>query len=121
MNKSSLLNRDLNLFFSFGKLFFLLGLAGLSILNFFKGDFAMTRPPKTPETLLLLNPFLAYTCAAIILVCILLIVVRKSEIPAAITICTIIFTFVTSRHLFNLWKDPVNAFKSVWFISGTLL
>ena len=121
MNKLNLPLKYINSFFNFGKLLFTIGLAELTILIFFKGDFAMTRPPKTPEILLTLNPFLAYVCATILLVCISLIVARKLEVPAVVTICIIIFTCVTSRHLFNLWKDPVNAFKSVWFISGSFL
>lgn len=121
MNKSNLPLKAILSFFNFGKLLFMIGLSELTILIFFKGDFAMSRPPQTPEILLSLNPFLAYACAIIILLCISLIAFRKSEIRAVVTICIIIFNCVTSRHLFNLWKDPVNAFKSVWFISGSFL
>ena len=100
---------------------YLVGLAELAIYNFFKGDFAMTRPPQSPAFLVELNPGLAYVSGTVLLVCIFLIVFHKSRSAAVFGIVITILICATSRHVFELWKDSVNGFKTLWLIGGALL
>jgi uncharacterized membrane protein len=108
-------------YFNLGKVMYLVGLAELAIYNFFKGDFAMTRPPKSPSFLVELNPGLAYISGAFLLICIFLIVINKSRPAAIYSIVVTIFICATSRHVFELWKDPINGFKTLWLMGGALL
>jgi uncharacterized membrane protein len=108
-------------FFNLGKVMYLAGLAELAIYNFFKGDFAMTRPPQAPSFLVELNPGLAYISGAFLLVCIFLITIDKSRTAAVYSIVITILLCATSRHVFQLWKDSINGFKTLWLIGGALL
>jgi uncharacterized membrane protein len=100
---------------------YLVGLAELAIYNFYKGDFAMTRPPQSPSFLVELNPGLAYISGAFLLVCIFLIAINKSRAAAVYSIVITIFICATFRHVFDLWKDAINGFKTLWLIGGALL
>ena len=57
--------------FKTGRAMYLLGIAELAIYNFFKGDFAMTRPKAFPEALQFLNPALAYISGALFLLAVI--------------------------------------------------
>lgn len=100
---------------------YLIGLAELAIYGFFKGDFAMTRPPQALSFLVELNPGLAYISGAFLLICISLIVVNKERFAAVIGIAFTILLCATFRHVFALWKDSINGFKTLWLIGGALL
>lgn len=106
--------------FKYGKYFYLLGLAVLVCYQFLKGDIAMTRPPFSAE-LAALNPLMAYISGTLIFVSIILILLKKQEAKALITISLLIFCLVTLRHIANFWSDEINAFKSLWLIAGALL
>lgn len=112
---------SLGSFYKAGKVMYLVGLAELAIYGFFKGDFAMTRPPQSPSFLVQFNPSLAYVSGAFLLVCIFLIVINKERSAAVIAIVITIFLCATLRHVFVLWKDSINGFKSLWLIGGALL
>jgi len=100
---------------------YLVGLAELAIYGFFKGDFAMTRPPQSPAFLVGLNPSLAYVSGAFLLICIFLIVINRSKSAAVFSIVITILICATSRHISGLWKDPINGFKTLWLVGGALL
>src|SRR5579871_6023287 len=108
-------------FYKIGSLFYLLGLAELSTLNFFLGDFKMTRPPALPEYLQALTLPAAYVSGVIMLVCIVLIFLNKYKTEAIWCIALVILLCATSRHFFGLWKQSVNGFKSLWLIGGAFL
>jgi len=107
--------------YNVGRAMYLLGLAELAIYGFFKGDFAMTRPPQSPKFLVELNPNMAYISGAFLLVCIFLIVINKERFAAVIGIVFTILICATSRHVVELWKDSINGFKTLWLIGGALL
>jgi hypothetical protein len=107
--------------FTAGKYMYLIGLAELAIYNFFKGDFAMTRPPALPDGLKVINPMMAYGTGILLLICIGLVIWNKFTSQALITICAIIFLCATTRHIFAVWKDAINGFKTLWLIGGALL
>ncbi|OQP64176.1 hypothetical protein A3860_22485 [Niastella vici] len=104
-----------------GKYMYLAGLTELAIYNFFKGDFAMTRPPALPEWLKGINPVMAYVAGILLLLCIALVIWNKYTSQALITIAAIIFLCATTRHVFAVWKDPINGFKTLWLIGAALL
>jgi hypothetical protein len=110
-----------NNLFTAGKFMYLIGLAELAIYNFFKGDFAMTRPPALPGWLASINPAMAYATGILLLLCIILVVWNKYASQALITISVIVFLCATLRHISNAWKDAINGLKTVWLIGGALL
>ena len=110
-----------NKFLSLGKYMYLLGLAELAVYNFVKGDFAMTRPPALPGTLSGINPVMAYITGGLLLISIVAIVINKLEINGLFIIAALVFLCATSRHIFNVWRDPVNGCKTLWLIGGALL
>jgi uncharacterized membrane protein len=112
---------SLNTFYQAGRIMYLIGLAELTIYGFFKGDFAMTRPPQMPAFVVELNPGFAYISGTFLLICIILIVVNKERPAAVFAIVITILLCATSRHIVNLWKDPINGFKTLWLIGGALL
>jgi uncharacterized membrane protein len=100
---------------------YLLGIAELAIYNFFKGDFAMTRPRPLPEMLQGINPAMAYVSGALLLISVLAFYLNRYRAASLITIAHLIFWLATSRHILNLWRDHINAFKTLWLIGGALL
>lgn len=114
------MNKSRNIFQA-GKVFYLIGLTELAIYGFIKGDFAMTRPPQAPSFIVALNPGLAYVSGGLLLICILLIIVNRIKSAAVMGIVITILICATSRHIFNLWHDGINGFKTLWLIGGALL
>jgi hypothetical protein len=100
---------------------YLAGLAELAVYNFFKGDFAMTRPFALPAWLKEINPMMAYITGVLLLISILAVLSSKFSDKGLFTISAIVFLCATTRHLYNQWKDPVNGFKTLWLIGGALL
>jgi uncharacterized membrane protein len=103
-----------------GAAFYLIGIAELAIYNFFAGDFAMTRPPFK-ETFSGVNPMMAYVSGAILLASVAAILLNRFKKYGVMAIVLTVFLLATTRHLANLWKDPVNGFKTLWLIGGALL
>jgi len=99
---------------------FLLAITELAIYSFVKGDFAMTRPPL-PELVQGINPAMAYVSGALLLLSVLAFYLNRYRAAALLTIANLIFWLATSRHLFNLWRDHINGFKTLWLIGGALL
>ncbi|MES2796040.1 MAG: hypothetical protein V4683_08745 [Bacteroidota bacterium] len=107
--------------FKIGSTMYLLAIAELAIYNFFKGDFAMTRPRPLLESWAGVNPAMAYLSGTLLLIAVILCFSNRHKKLALFTIAGIIFCLATSRHIFNLWRDHINGFKSLWLISGALL
>src|SRR6478752_1443191 len=108
-----------------GKNMYLIGIAEMAIYSFFRGDIGMTRPPFREE-LESINPALAYILGAVLLICVVIIYLNKYRNVALLTIASIIFWFVATRHIYNtlllhLWPDAINVFKALWFTSGAFL
>ncbi len=103
-----------------GKIMYLLAMVELSVYDFFKGDFAMTRPPHF-DFLNTLNPTLAYLGSALLLICIVMVWFNLYGSYALICMIGLIFLLATSRHILNQWRDSINGFKSLWLISGAVL
>ncbi|HEV8513642.1 MAG TPA: hypothetical protein VGQ59_10205, partial [Cyclobacteriaceae bacterium] len=103
-----------------GKNMYLIGIAELAIYSFFRGDIGMTRPSYREE-LQSINPALAYVSGAVLLICVLAVYLNKYRNVALLTIANIIFWLVTTRHIFNLWRDHINGFKTLWLIGGAFL
>ncbi len=108
-------------FYKIGSLFYLIGLAELAVLNFFLNDFEMTRPPALPKILQSINPLMAYVSGVILLLSIVLIFLDKYKDQAVCCIAALILLCATSRHFFGLWKQSINALKSLWLIGGAML
>ena len=108
-------------FYKIGSFFYLIGLAELAVLNFFLTDFAMTRPPALPQILQSINPLMAYVSGVILLGSIVLIFLDKYKTRAVWCIAILIMLCATSRHFFGLWRQSVNALKSLWLIGGAML
>ncbi|MEO7991991.1 MAG: hypothetical protein ABI663_20740 [Chryseolinea sp.] len=104
-----------------GRHMYLIGIAALALYSFVKGDIAMTRPRPLPEFLLGINPIMAYVSGALFLISVLAFYLNRYRAVALLTIANLVFWLVTSRHILNLWRDHINAFKSLWFITGALL
>lgn len=104
-----------------GRHMYLLGIVVLAIYNFAKGDFAMTRPRPLPEMLQGINPAMAYFSGALLLISILVFYLNRYRAAALLTIVNIIFWLATTRHIYNLWRDHINGFKTLWLIGGALL
>jgi len=100
---------------------YLLGIAELAIYSFAKGDFAMTRPRPLPEMLQGINPAMAYVSGALLLISVLAFYLNRYRAAALLTIANIIFWLATTRHIYNLWRDHINGFKTLWLIGGALL
>lgn len=100
---------------------YLAGLSELAIYSFVKGAFAMTRPPQVPGFLVAWNPWLAYVGGAILLLGVMQIVSNRFTTAAVAGFVVVIFVGTTVPHVFGLWKDPINGFKSLWLIGGALL
>jgi uncharacterized membrane protein YphA (DoxX/SURF4 family) len=100
---------------------YLLGIVELAIYSFVKGDFAMTRPRPLPEVLQGINPAMAYISGALLLISVLFFYLNRYRAAALLTIANLIFWLATSRHIFNLWRDHINGFKTLWLIGGVLL
>src|SRR6478609_4034720 len=103
-----------------GKNMYLIGIAELAIYSFFRGDIGMTRP-SFREELQSINPMLAYVSGAVLLICVLAVYMNEYRNVALLTIANIIFWLVTTRHIFNLWRDHINGFKTLWLIGGAFL
>jgi uncharacterized membrane protein len=104
-----------------GRHMYLLGIAELAIYNFAKGDFAMTRPRPLPEMLQGINPAMAYISGALLLISVLAFYLNRYRAVALLTIANLIFWLATTRHIYNLWRDHINGFKTLWLIGGALL
>lgn len=107
-----------------GRNMFLAGLAETAVYTFFRGETAMTRPRPLPDALQSLNPAMAYISGALLLLGIAVFLWMKKDNLRAnglFLIVGCVLLLVTSRHILNLWRDHINAFKSLWFISGSLL
>src|SRR3954470_11645205 len=96
-----------------GRHMYLLGIAELAIYNFAKGDFAMTRPRPLPEALQAINPAMAYISGALLLISVLAFYLNRYRAGALLTIANLIFWLATTRHIYNLWRDHINAFKTL--------
>src|SRR6187549_2199645 len=108
-------------FYKTGRHMYLISIAALAIYSFVKGDIAMTRPRPLPEFLQDINPAMAYVSGALFLISVLVFYLNRYRVAALLTIANLVFWLVTSRHILNLWRDHINAFKSLWFIGGALL
>ena len=100
---------------------YMVGVAELAIYGFAKGDFAMTRPRPLPEFLQGLNPAMAYISGALLLGSILGFYMSRHKAAALLIIANVIFWLATTRHIFNLWRDHINGFKTLWLVGGALL
>ncbi len=100
---------------------YLLGVAELAIYNLAKGDFAMTRPRPLPEMLLGINPVMAYVSGSLLLISVLAFYLNRYRAAALLTIANLVFWLATTRHIYNLWHDHINGFKTLWLIGGALL
>ena len=100
---------------------YLLGIAELAIYSFVKGDFAMTRPRPLPEVLQSINPAMAYISGSLLLISVLAFYLNRYRAAALLTIANLIFWLATTRHIYNLWRDHINGFKTLWLIGGALL
>jgi len=100
---------------------YLLGIAELAIYNFAKGDFAMTRPRPLTEGLEGINPTMAYISGALLLISVLAFYLNRYRAAALLTIANLVFWLATTRHIYNLWRDHINGFKTLWLIGGALL
>ena len=100
---------------------YLLGIAELAVYNFFKGDFAMTRPKAFSGALQYINPALAYISGTLLLVAVLVFFLNRYRFSALSVIIGLVFLLATTRHIYDLWQDPVNAYKSLWLIGGAFL
>jgi len=100
---------------------YLLGIAELAIYNFAKGDFAMTRPSPLPEILQGINPAMAYISGALLLIAVTAFYLNRYRAASLLVIANLVFWIATTRHILNLWRDHVNAFKTLWLIGGALL
>jgi uncharacterized membrane protein len=114
-------NRLGNNFVLTSQLMYLVAIAELAIYSFVKADIAMTRPRPLPAFLQGLNPYMAYISGVLFLVAVLFFYLKQYRAAALITIANLIFWLITSRHILNLWRDHINGFKTLWFISGALL
>src|SRR6478736_7661825 len=106
--------------YKIGRHIFLLGIAELAVYSFVKGDFAMTRPPL-PELVQGINPGMAYVSGALLLISVLAFYLNRYRAAALLTIANLVFWLATSRHAFDLWRDHINGFKTLWLIGGALL
>ena len=104
-----------------GQHMYLIGVVSLAIYSFMKGDIAMTRPRPLPEFLQGINPVMTYVSGALFLISVLAFYLNRYRAAALFTIANLLFWLVTSRHILNLWRDHINAFKSLWIIGGALL
>jgi hypothetical protein len=111
----------MTLLYKTGRNMYLLAIAELAVYSFVKGDLAMTRPPALPATLQDANPAMAYISGVMLLIAVLAFYLNRYRAASLLTIANIIFWLITTRHLFNLWRDHVNGFKTLWLISGALL
>ena len=100
---------------------YLLGIAELAIYNFFKGDFAMTRPKPFSEALQFVNPAMAYISGTLLLLAVLAFFLNRYRFIALSVIAALVFLLATTRHIYNLWQDSINAYKSLWLIGGAFL
>jgi uncharacterized membrane protein YphA (DoxX/SURF4 family) len=110
-----------NNLFTTGKYMYLIGLAELAVYNFFKEDFAMTRPPALPDWLKQINPVMAYSTGILLLLCIVAVIWNKYTSQALVVISVIFFLCATIRHASVAWKDAINGLKTLWLIGGALL
>lgn len=97
------------------------GIIFLGTVNFLIKDFAMTWPRPLPEALQFINPAMAYITGAILVIAAALALVKRYITIASIVIAVLIILLLTSRHLFNHWRDYINGFKSLVFVCGALL
>ena len=111
----------MKLTYNLGTLLFLMGILVTAIYNFFKKDFAITRPRPYPEFILALNPAMAYLSGGVLIVAVAAFAIRRFRIFSLVTIASTVFVFATTRHVMLLWRDPINAFKSLWIIAASLL
>jgi uncharacterized membrane protein len=81
----------------------------------------MTRPPQLPEFLQGINPAMAYVSGTLLLISVLAFYLNRYRAATLWTIANLIFWLATSRHIFNLWRDHINGFKTLWLIGGALL
>jgi hypothetical protein len=107
--------------FKTGRAMYLLGIAELAIYNFFKGDFAMTRPKQFPEALQFVNPALAYISGTLLLLAVVVFFLNRYRFIDLSVIVGLVFLLATTRHIYNLWQDSINAYKSLWLIGGAFL
>ena len=64
---------------------------------------------------------MAYISGVILVFCIVLIFLDKYKTQAIGGIVILILVCATSRHFFGLWKQSVDALKSLWLIGGAML
>lgn len=107
--------------FNLGTVLFLMGILVSAVYNFFKKDFAITRPRPYPEFILSLNPAMAYISGGLLIAAVAAFAIRRLRILSLASIAGAIFVFATTRHVMLLWRDPINAFKSLWLIGAALL
>jgi uncharacterized membrane protein YphA (DoxX/SURF4 family) len=107
--------------FTPGKIMFFVGIGFLGIMNFFIGDVAISWPRPLPAPLKGLNAALAYTTGILSLVASMLGLHGKYKIQGSCIIIFMIIIVLLPRHLFNHWRDYINGFKSLVFLSGGLL
>ena len=107
--------------FNLGTLLFLSGILAGALCNFLRKDFAITRPRPYPEFILALNPAMAYISGGLLVLAVAAFAIRRLRIFSLASIATAIFLFATTRHVMLLWRDPINAFKSLWLIAAALL
>jgi uncharacterized membrane protein len=64
---------------------------------------------------------MAYISGALLLISVLSFYLNRYRAAALLTIANLIFWLATTRHIYNLWRDHINAFKTLWLIGGALL
>lgn len=104
-----------------GYVMYFMGIAFLGIVNFLIKDFAMTWPRPLPEAIQFLNPVMAYTTGIVLVIAAGFALAKRNIAMVSVIIACLILVLLTSRHLYNYWRDYINGFKSLVFVSGALL
>jgi uncharacterized membrane protein YphA (DoxX/SURF4 family) len=115
------LNINRNKVLRLGTTLYLSGILVGAVYNFFKQDFALTRPRPYPDFVLLLNPGMAYISGGVLFIAIGLYSFKKHRTTSLFILAATFFLFATTRHMMLLWRDPINSFKSLWIIGAALL
>jgi len=77
-------------------------------------------PPGWPAKFTI-NPALAYTSSAALIIACLAIFFQKKVKPAALLIAILIFLFSVLRHLPHFMNDWVNGFKAIALVGGAFI
>ena len=94
------------------------GILFLGCMNFLIKDVAITWPRPLPEILQFLNPVMAFTAGAILIIASAFALAKRHIAIASLVIACLIFVLLTSRHLYNR-PNPLRAVKSAVYTAIT--